>query len=85
MVKHVQDLYKYVQKSDTERKKEEWAGILDRISKQAFLRVVTCCQVASKLNSHYKVFHNKHKQLKLRRIKICYFHFSCIGVATENI
>ncbi|XP_074655761.1 cyclin N-terminal domain-containing protein 1-like [Tubulanus polymorphus] len=33
----------------------DWQSILDRISNQMVLRIVSCCQIASKLVSHYKI------------------------------
>jgi len=64
LLKHVQDLYKHVQNSESMNKKSDWSEILTRISKQAFLRIVTCCQIASKLNSHYKV-------VTIKRVRRC--------------
>lgn len=55
MQKHLEDLYTYVHNTNTTKKKSEWKAIFDRVRNQAFLRIVSCCQIASKLNSHYKV------------------------------
>ncbi|KAL5015345.1 hypothetical protein ScPMuIL_009615 [Solemya velum] len=53
--KHIQDLYSHVQNSGSNYKKRDWQAIMDRIQNQVLLRVVSCCQIASKLTSHYRV------------------------------
>ncbi|KAK7497955.1 hypothetical protein BaRGS_00010826 [Batillaria attramentaria] len=57
MHKHIADLYEHVYTSSSPpaQKQSDWRGILERVQKQLVLRVVSCCQIASKLNSHYKV------------------------------
>ncbi|GFO02219.1 cyclin n-terminal domain-containing protein 1-like [Plakobranchus ocellatus] len=55
MTRHINDLYAHVQNSNSSKKKSDWACILDRVKNQAFLRILSCCQIASKLSSHYKV------------------------------
>ncbi|GFS23556.1 cyclin N-terminal domain-containing protein 1-like [Elysia marginata] len=55
MARHINDLYAHVQNSGSSKKKSDWACILDRVKNQTFLRIVSCCQIASKLTSHYKV------------------------------
>ncbi|XP_064641984.1 cyclin N-terminal domain-containing protein 1-like [Lineus longissimus] len=55
MVQHIQDLYQCVKKSKSKTKSKDWAAIQERIRKQITLRIVSCCQLASKLTSHYKV------------------------------
>ena len=57
MQKHVEELYDhvYTNTSPAAQKRLEWQTIVDRVQNQLYLRVVSCCQIASKLNSHYKV------------------------------
>ncbi|XP_071144761.1 cyclin N-terminal domain-containing protein 1-like isoform X1 [Mytilus edulis] len=55
MLKHVNDLYSHVLKTNSKKRKKDWNLILDRIKNQVTLRLVSCCQIASKLTSHYKV------------------------------
>ncbi|RUS90929.1 hypothetical protein EGW08_001326 [Elysia chlorotica] len=55
MARHINDLYSHVQNSDSNKKKSDWTCILDRVKNQTFLRILSCCQIASKLTSHYKV------------------------------
>lgn len=55
MLKHVNDLYSHVLKTNSKKQKKDWNLILDRIKNQVTLRLVSCCQIASKLTSHYKV------------------------------
>lgn len=55
MLKHVNDLYSHVLKSRSKRKLKDWNLILGRIKNQVTLRLVSCCQIASKLTSHYRV------------------------------
>ena len=54
MVRHILDLFEHV-KTAAKNKETEWNTILQRIHKQIHLRMVSCCQVASKIISHYKV------------------------------
>ena len=57
MQKHIVELYDhvYTNTSPSAQKQSEWQNIVDRVQKQLYLRVVSCCQIASKLNSHYKL------------------------------
>ncbi|XP_078338797.1 cyclin N-terminal domain-containing protein 1-like isoform X2 [Crassostrea virginica] len=52
---HVHDLHDHVLKLPMKRQIKEWQKIQDSVSNQVLLRVVSCCQIASKLTSHYKV------------------------------
>ncbi|XP_035828337.1 cyclin N-terminal domain-containing protein 1 [Aplysia californica] len=87
MLKHVQGLYKYVQNSESNNKKADWTKILERISKQAFLRIVTCCQVASKLNSHYKVI--VLQVITVKRVRRCLldagYSYSCESILQSEM
>lgn len=57
MRKHIEDLYMYVYNNSSKpaAKVTEWRSIVERVEKQLVLRIVSCCQIASKLNSHYEV------------------------------
>ena len=55
MTHHVRELYNHVLHLTTPNKRRAWDTICDRVQNQIFLRMVTCCQLASKLTSHYKV------------------------------
>ncbi|KAK7093835.1 cyclin N-terminal domain-containing protein 1-like [Littorina saxatilis] len=57
MQKHLAELYEHVYSNSTPmaQKAQDWQNIMDKVQKQLYLRVVSCCQIASKLNSHYKV------------------------------
>ena len=52
MVQHIYDLFKHIKKSG---RYSDWLGTMERVKNQVVLRIVTCCQIASKLTSHYKV------------------------------
>ncbi|KAK2159479.1 hypothetical protein LSH36_152g04050 [Paralvinella palmiformis] len=54
MVIHIRDLHKHAKGLKNNRLKE-WKIILDRVRSQLPLRALSCCQVASKLTSHYKI------------------------------
>ena len=66
MLKHVNDLYSHVLKSRSKHKLKDWNLILGRIKNQVTLRLVSCCQIASKLTSHYKVSFNNILSLAIR-------------------
>ncbi|KAI0227109.1 Cyclin N-terminal domain-containing protein 1 [Lamellibrachia satsuma] len=55
MVRHIQDLYVHVQNMSSKNRKQDWLVVMDRVRNQVLLRAVSCCQLASKLTSHYKV------------------------------
>ena len=55
MVRHIQDLYTHVQNMSSKNRKQDWLVVMDRVRNQVLLRAVSCCQLASKLTSHYKV------------------------------
>ncbi|OWF56034.1 cyclin N-terminal domain-containing protein 1-like isoform X2 [Mizuhopecten yessoensis] len=55
MVHHIKDLYSHVIQSGSKHCQADWRALLDRIKNQLKLRAVSCCQIASKLTSHYKV------------------------------
>ena len=57
MLKHIEELHQHVSldSSSLAAKQQDWRIIVRRVSRQLCLRIVTCCQIASKLNSHYKV------------------------------
>jgi len=55
MVRHIQDLYEHVQNMSSKNRKQDWLVVMDRVRNQVLLRAVSCCQLASKLTSHYKV------------------------------
>ena len=55
MVQHIRDLFAHVQKMEREQKQKDWQAIMHRVQNQVLLRVVTCCELASKLTSHYRV------------------------------
>ncbi|XP_048780494.1 cyclin N-terminal domain-containing protein 1-like isoform X2 [Ostrea edulis] len=52
---HLQDLRDHVLKLPRKRQLKEWVGLQEGVSNQVLLRIVSCCQIASKLTSHYKV------------------------------
>lgn len=58
MVKHIEELYKHILTSEKYTKKNEWLAVQERIRNQVILRIASCCQIASKLTSHYKVIIN---------------------------
>ena len=60
MIRHILDLYEHVLAGPPEDRQREWNVILQRIYNQVHLRMVSCCQVASKLISHYKVLQLRH-------------------------
>ncbi|XP_033764102.1 cyclin N-terminal domain-containing protein 1-like isoform X3 [Pecten maximus] len=55
MVQHIKDLYSHVTQSGSNHCRSDWKALLDRIKNQLKLRAVSCCQIASKLTSHYKI------------------------------
>ncbi|ESO95754.1 hypothetical protein LOTGIDRAFT_160299 [Lottia gigantea] len=55
MLKHVQDLYEHLRTTEPKNKLLKWEEILARIQNQALLRLVSCCQISSKMVSHYKL------------------------------
>ena len=55
MIKHIEELYKHILTSEKYTKKNDWLAIQERIKNQVMLRIASCCQIASKLTSHYKV------------------------------
>ncbi|XP_064610465.1 cyclin N-terminal domain-containing protein 1-like isoform X2 [Liolophura sinensis] len=55
MIQHVKDLYKHVCESSSRTKRKDWLGIMERVQNQLILRILSCCQLASKLSSHYRV------------------------------
>ncbi|XP_041377679.1 cyclin N-terminal domain-containing protein 1-like [Gigantopelta aegis] len=55
MIKHSQDLYDHVKNSDSDHKQREFQRIQKRVKKQLILRIISCCQIASKLAAHYTV------------------------------
>ena len=74
---HVHDLHDHVLKLPMKRQIKEWQKIQDSVSNQVLLRVVSCCQIASKLTSHYKVGFKDHSCIVkcmrlLRQSKIWY-------------
>lgn len=52
---HIQDLRDHVLKLPKKKQMKEWQKIQEGVSNQVLLRIVSCCQIASKLTSHYKV------------------------------
>ncbi|XP_061197771.1 cyclin N-terminal domain-containing protein 1-like isoform X2 [Saccostrea echinata] len=52
---HLQDLRDHVLKLPKKRQMKEWSSLQEGVSNQVLLRIVSCCQIASKLTSHYKV------------------------------
>ena len=58
---HIQELHKKVYSSDSDTKTDDWKEVLANVKKQEVLRVLACCQVASKLTCHYKVSEQKIK------------------------
>lgn len=55
MVQHIKDLYSHVMQSESKHYQADWKSLLDRIKNQLKLRAVSCCQIASKLTSHYHI------------------------------
>ena len=55
MVQHIQDLYQHVLTLSSWNQSRDWQTIMDRVHTQVPLRIVSCCQVASKLTSHFRV------------------------------
>ncbi|XP_013417816.2 cyclin N-terminal domain-containing protein 1-like [Lingula anatina] len=57
MVRHITDLWCEVKemKISKEEKKKRWKEIRVGVERQMVIRVVSCCQLASKLTSHYKI------------------------------
>ncbi|XP_061197770.1 cyclin N-terminal domain-containing protein 1-like isoform X1 [Saccostrea echinata] len=53
---HLQDLRDHVLKLPKKRQMKEWSSLQEGVSNQVLLRIVSCCQIASKLTSHYKAF-----------------------------
>nr|XP_011444421.2 cyclin N-terminal domain-containing protein 1 isoform X1 [Crassostrea gigas]XP_034335869.1 cyclin N-terminal domain-containing protein 1 isoform X1 [Crassostrea gigas] len=53
---HIQDLRDHVLKLPKKKQMKEWQKIQEGVSNQVLLRIVSCCQIASKLTSHYKAF-----------------------------
>ncbi|XP_062594226.1 cyclin N-terminal domain-containing protein 1-like isoform X1 [Saccostrea cucullata] len=53
---HLQDLRDHVLKLPKKRQMKEWNSLQEGVSNQVLLRIVSCCQIASKLTSHYKAF-----------------------------
>ncbi len=49
MCSYVVDVFEHVAEG------AEWRAVLERLFVQIHLRMVSCCQIASKLVSHYKV------------------------------
>ncbi|KAH9510272.1 Cyclin N-terminal domain-containing protein 1 [Bulinus truncatus] len=82
MLKHIQDLYEHVQNTKSSKKKSDWECILERVKNQAFLRILSCCQIASKLNSHYKV-------ITVKRAKRCLqdagYSYSCESILQSEM
>ena len=60
MVRHIQDLYTHVQNMSSKNRKQDWLVVMDRVRNQVLLRAVSCCQLASKLTSHYKVMYDDY-------------------------
>lgn len=52
---HIRDLRDHVLKLPKKKQMKEWQKIQEGVSNQVLLRIVSCCQIASKLTSHYKV------------------------------
>ncbi|XP_059158527.1 cyclin N-terminal domain-containing protein 1-like [Physella acuta] len=82
MLKHIQDLYEHVQNTKSTKKKCDWECILERVKNQAFLRILSCCQIASKLSSHYKV-------ITVKRAKRCLldagYSYSCESILQSEM
>lgn len=57
MHRHIEELREYIFACtlSPSNKRMYWSRIMMRVQSQLVLRVVTCCQIASKVNSHYKV------------------------------
>ncbi|KAJ8319773.1 hypothetical protein KUTeg_001360 [Tegillarca granosa] len=57
MLQHIEDLYNHVLKSGSKvsKMKKDWLAIQERIKSQIHLRMVSCCQIASKVTSHYRI------------------------------
>ena len=55
LVTHISDLHQHVQQSGSRTKQRDWRAILDRVRKQVPLRIVSSCQLASKITAHYRV------------------------------
>lgn len=68
MENHIALLHEHVNTSEKSRKdmKKDWEAIMERVKNQIFLRVVSCCQLASKLTSHYKIVTPRRAQNTLR-------------------
>uniref|UniRef100_A0A0L8GLQ3 Cyclin N-terminal domain-containing protein n=1 Tax=Octopus bimaculoides TaxID=37653 RepID=A0A0L8GLQ3_OCTBM len=58
MNKHTEELYQHILTSVKNKKKKYWHIVQERMQKQILLRISSCCQIASKLTSHYKVIIN---------------------------
>ncbi|KAI8795664.1 cyclin N-terminal domain-containing protein 1-like isoform X1 [Biomphalaria glabrata] len=82
MLKHLQDLYSHVQNTKSVRKKSDWECILERVKNQAFLRILSCCQIASKLNSHYKVITVKKAK---RCLQDAGYSYSCESILQSEM
>ena len=55
MSRHVCELYRYVQLSQTSHSPLNWESVETRLAHQVSLRALTCLQLASKLSLHYKI------------------------------
>ncbi|CAG5127741.1 unnamed protein product [Candidula unifasciata] len=82
MLKHILDLYAHVQNSKSNSKRTDWECILGRVKNQAFLRILSCCQIASKLNSHYEV-------ITVKRARRCLldagYSYSCESILQSEM
>ncbi|BFZ24016.1 hypothetical protein BsWGS_27055 [Bradybaena similaris] len=82
MLKHILDLYAHVQNSKSNSKKTDWECILGRVKNQIFLRILSCCQIASKLNSHYEV-------ITVKRARRCLldagYSYSCESILQSEM
>ncbi|XP_050414408.1 cyclin N-terminal domain-containing protein 1 isoform X1 [Patella vulgata] len=72
MTKHVQDLYNHMKTTSSKTKQKDWNEVLDRVQNQLLLRLVSCCQIASKITSHYKVISAKKAKYFLRDLGLKY-------------
>ncbi|XP_060068561.1 cyclin N-terminal domain-containing protein 1-like [Ylistrum balloti] len=83
MVQHIKDLYNHVTQSESKHRQADWKALLDRIKNQLKLRAVSCCQIASKLTSHYKVV----SALKARRFlrDCCGHRYTADGILQSEL
>ncbi|ELU08363.1 hypothetical protein CAPTEDRAFT_213266 [Capitella teleta] len=68
LVQHIRDLYKHVRESNSKTKMHDWKLIVGRVKKQIPLRIVSCCQLASKLTAHYRVVSPKRAFAYLKEL-----------------